>query len=269
MQLHLYEHSGQNGRAWLMVPLLGLPLLALASAAYSYIAVYIPIAGILTILILGGYVFATGLTLSMLGKVAKCRSRGTMLLLGLGGGLVSLWLAWVFFLYAMINRTDGASVELMELILNPGVMWTVICGIGDNGWYTISTFTPSGVVLWAFWTIETLIIVGGATLIAPTGIDNEMFCEACDRWCAVKETKHLKIEGDLTRAKVEAIDVQQLFTLPKSDAKILPSIRMELLECPSCAKNRGLRFVRLIKEVDKDGKVTEKSETLPGIHCGI
>jgi len=266
MQFSTYESSGRSGHAWIIIPLLGLPIIALLSLIYSYIVVYSPIGGVLTIFIMAGYIFGVGLTVSILGKWAKCRNVMTMRVLGLGCGAVGLWLSWVFVVYALINRSAGEHVGVMDLMLQPEAMWVIIGEVASTGWYTIKNLTPSGLVLWSLWAIEAVAVIGGAIFLATSGITQEMFCETCDAWCPVKETKYLQIDQQLSRAKLEGIDIMGLFTLPSSDAKIMPSIRTELVECLACKLTKGIRFIRLTETTDKEGKVTEKSENLPGIH---
>ena len=261
-----YEHSGRPGRAWLLVTLLGLPAVALLSLIYSYIVVYIPIGGVLTLFIMGGYVFGMGFIISWLGHVAKCRSQMTMRLLGAISGIVALWLAWVFFLYALINRNEHGGVKVLDLVLHPDAMWQIACEVAESGWYTIKKTTPSGAVLWSFWGIEATVVIGGVILMAPAAITQEMFCETCDGWCPVKETKFLHIDDKLSKTKLEHIEILPLFTLPSSDTKVIPSIRTELLECAACKLSKGIRFIRMTMTTDKEGKTSENAENLPGIY---
>ena len=68
-----YTHSGRMGFAAPLILIIGLPVIAILAALYSYIVVYCPVVGYVNILFAGGYIFAAGSVISFLGHVGKCR----------------------------------------------------------------------------------------------------------------------------------------------------------------------------------------------------
>jgi hypothetical protein len=267
-QLELYKFSGALGKSPLFLLLLAVPLCVLWSAAYAYLDVYLPIGGVLTVFMVIGYAFLVVMSVSLLGKLGKCRNPARLKLMGLGVGAVAFYAAWAIFLHALIARdaeADDAKVpSALMFALHPYAMWVVMCSVAESGWYTIKGTTPSGIVLWTFWAIEAVIVLGGSYLLAGSSIDNEMFCESCDHWVAPSEMTYHEPTAELLTALPAAITPVQLLGLTPLPAKTIPSFRAELLQCPDC-KRSGVRYSRLRHEKNDKGELVEKTDAIPGI----
>lgn len=263
--MNLYQHSGKVGFSPFLLLGAGIPLMIILSCIYAYITVYNPIAGYITFLILLGYVVANGFLIAFLGKAGKCRSRAFLLASGFVGGLFSLYFSWLFFIYALMKSAGYEDVGLLDIALNPSAMWSAISSLNETGWFSIKGATPSGIVLWIFWAIEAIAIVLGSLLIAGVSIEDEMFCEKCETWCDVSETKYLKIPQNLASSKASDINPLMLRNLENAEVVERPSIKGELLKCNSCVKYSGWRYKLISSEADKDGNEKDKSETIDGI----
>lgn len=262
--LQLYQFSGQHGKSRMLLPLIALPLCLLLSAGYAYLDVYLPIGGVLTVFMVIGYVLGLGFTVALLGKVSKSRNPTALKLMGASLGAISLYAAWVFFLHALFGRTDPEAPSVLDFASNPQLMWAAIETVNETGWYTIKEMTPTGLVLWAFWAIEALAVVGGAWYLADSSIANEMFCEACDCWCPAGDMTYHEPTAQLLTAKTATITPLQLLALPALAGKTVPAFRAELVQCPSC-KRAGVRYSRLRHEKNDKGELEEKMDAIPGI----
>ena len=258
-----FEYSGRVGSAPVWLLLLGVPLLFVLALLYSYLVVYIPIAGVVTVFLVFGFAFGTGAILGRVMMLGKCRNAKAAALMGLAGGALALYFAWVFFILALFNREGNEGIALSEC-LNPAVLWRAILVVNDSGWYTVKGSTPSGIVLWIGWAIEAVVVVGGGWLMATTAIENELFCETCGKWCKVKETKFAPVEGALLTTPIKDVAFTDVVMLPTQDALAKPCFRSELLTCPAC-DFKGIRFARLTEQVDKEGKASTTTETVPGV----
>lgn len=262
----LYQHSGKLGFSPLLLAFVGIPLTIVLSLIYSYLVVYIPIAGWVTFLLLAGYAFAVSFTTAMLGKAGKCRNSGAMMAMGLVIGLVGLYFTWVFFMHALLGRFAAeSSISVFELILNPLFLWSSILFVNENGWYSIKGLTPSGIVLWIFWGIEALVIVGAPILFAAMSINDEMYCENCNKWCNAASSKFRALPPTMADGSVSEINALSLASQPEMPQKEIPCVQEELLKCPDCSRTQGFRYKRLTINVDKEGNMKENSETVNGI----
>ncbi len=265
--LETYRHSGRWGRLPLMTVLVGLPLMVTLAAAYSYLVVYLPIGGWITLVLVGGYAWLVGLATSILGKQSHCRSLAAMRLCGLVLGLTALVFAWLWFVQALVNRQaePGEGVTVIDLARHPAATWEIITAVNAEGWYSIKKLTPSGIVLWVMWAIEALVVVGVPLLMAPSRIEHEAYCETCGRWSGVTETRHLEPTPQVLEQPIAEITPHQLFGLTRLGQPVLPAIRAELLECPVCKTFHGLRYARQRQVFDDKGKSSTTTEPVAGI----
>lgn len=135
-------------------------------------------------------------------SLGKVRGRMTNAFAGLMIGFISLYLAWVWYLYlasgVFLFNTD-AMLLFMKLI-------------AENGMWEIGGATPTGGALYAIWGIEALIILVPAILIALSA--DTPFCEPCNQWsnessCSV--TFGIPEDLDRFRQSLEDADYSPLF----------------------------------------------------------
>jgi hypothetical protein len=259
-----YQHSGKWGFAPVLMPLLGMPILFLLGVAHAYVVVYNPVCGIVNILVLIGFIFGMFMTLRWLAKLSKCRSRPMLLAAGALGGAFGLYVSWVFFVYALARRGDH-DISAAGLFFRPDILWEIVCAIGKDGWYSVKSVTPSGFFIWIFWISEALAVLLGVAVMTPLGIDREIFCEECGKWAKVCDTRHLRITAEMGGRSAEQMPVDRLITLPALPGIAYPCIKAEVLACPDCGTTAGLRYAVLRQEVDDKGKISEKSDEVPGV----
>ncbi len=264
----VYKHSGALGPAIFIVPLGGIAGMIILSFIYAYISVYSPIAGYISIFFVGGFGFSLGLMLSLLGHWGKCRNTGFLYLAGFIIGLLALYVSWVIFIYALLNKGgDGTQqYDLFGMMLSPGGIWAFMKSLNATGWYSIKSWTPSGTALWVFWGIEAAIILGLSTLLSTSSIDSEMFCESCEKWCDTSES----FLSDFPKEEVSAEELENSIveTLSACDLvsdSIYPRINVTLYECKSCSNFAGCKLEAVTVEIDKDGKPDETKEDMTGI----
>jgi hypothetical protein len=93
-----------------------------------------------------------------------------------------------------------------------------------------------------------------------------MFCEKCNVWCSVAETKHLKIPPELAAANAGDINPLTLDNLENAESiNARPVITAERLKCTNCINYSGWKYKVLSTEIDKDGNEKDKTDNIPGI----
>ena len=117
------------------------------------------------------------------GFFAKCRNPMFLRIAGATCGLFCLYASWAAFEHVFLARfQEGFDGGLFDVVMQPDVMWQMAVAINEEGWYSIQNVTPSRTILWAFWLIEALIIVGVPAYFGAKYLDNEVFCEESDSW---------------------------------------------------------------------------------------
>jgi len=268
----VHESSGKLGRGPFVAPLVVIPATLAIALAYGYADVYCPIAGIVSILLVGAYVFAIGMVVGVVRSFGKVRSAGFMMSLGLAVGLFALYAAWVAFEVALIGKAADPGEETpsyLMLLLRPDLVWKFASMINETGWYTIKSATPSGIVLWGMWGIEAALIVGGTTLMARASLNDEVFCEECDVWCEEDPRKPLLAVPPDLAALQPAIDGDPagVAAFEKLDGVVDGSptyLSLDLKRCPEC-KQHATSILRVVTiTVDNEGKsTTSKADLSP------
>ncbi|MFK8113478.1 MAG: hypothetical protein AB8B91_14835 [Rubripirellula sp.] len=249
-----YKHSGRVGFAAPLILVVGIPLIILLSAIYSYIVVYCPVVGYVNVVFLYGYWIASGTVLGGLAKTGKCRN--PMLLFVLGGvvGLVGLYFAWVFFVKALF---PDASV--LALTMSPMNLWEIAVRINADGWWG-----PSGVFQWAIVGAEAVAMVGGLAWLAYASVDREVFCEDCGSWCEPFETIQLEVTEELLATPQTGWNHLELLGLEPAEPTDYPRLDAETLQCTGCELTQAIRF-KMMTQVMDDGQPKEQAEDIPGI----
>jgi hypothetical protein len=266
-----YEHSGRLGLGPLLIPVGAIPATLLLALAYGYADAYCPIAGWVSLLMVGAYVVAVGTAVGTIGTFAKVRSDGFMAMAGAAVGLLALYTAWVAFEVAILGK-DAASSDrtpsYLELLPHPGVVWEIATSIGEHGWYTIGGGTPSGLILWILWAIEAVAVVLGVTALAGGWHSDHVFCEACDQWCdpaGPLPTLGLP-EGGLpalapaVEGSPDGLAVIEGLAPIASDAPLL--VRVDLKRCSGCKQTDAVRLRLVTNALDKQGKKTTETKDL-------
>ena len=258
-----YKHSGRTGFSIPLLLMIGLPVSAIFAILYAYIVVYCPVVGYVNVLFLGGYVFATAMTLSWIAGLGKCRNATVLFVLGCIAGLVGLYFSWLFFFKALFGE-EFPMVAVLGLMISPGTFWEMIMEINKEGWWG-----PSGIFQWILCAIEAIAFVFGVGLITAGSIDREVFCEDCGKWCKQTHTRHLKFTEEYAeslgeQAEDDGFNHLEILKLPEATEEELPRFDAEVLDCPAC-DTTALRFKLLLPTEGKDGEIETESRELPGI----
>jgi len=252
-----YRHSGRFsplsvGKAVALGLLASVPM----AFIYAYIIVYIPIIGVVTFLLTGGFAAMVGLAVGGALHAGKVRSNVVAVVTALPVALFALWASWVIWVHALLARAD-ADVGLLDLAMSPAGLWEVITLINEKGAWSMKGFTPTGGVLWALWAGEAAIIAG-IILVMAVQMLSSPFCEACDRWC--EEHKAIAVLGptrkDALAPRLEQGDYAVLKELTGATGAAFTQI--DLHQCSQCQTTSALTATS-VTVTQKNGK-QEKNE---------
>ncbi len=264
-----YKHSGRFRAGFLITaPCLVIPVALLASFIYTYANIYIPIVGIVTVFLLGGYAFLMGLTIAWLCRKLKVRNPALCWVSGALTGLLSLYLSWAVFIFAMIARSESAQdVPFLAVLFSPLGIWEIARAINETGWFSIgssSSTSVSGIFLWVIWACEALVIVLLPTVMAGKAIADELFCEKCNAWA-----EHLKgvmalepaLAADFAH-QARGGDVSGLAKVPAWNNSGFNWARLDLWRCAGCKEFFGLGVKEVTVKVDSKGNESSSESTL-------
>ena len=263
-----YEHSGGLGMAPFVVPIGGIVAAIIFSIIYSYMIVYTPIAGYISILFIGGLVFALVWSVSKLGYSSHCRNPRYLHLVGLVVGLVALYASWATFVYALLARYDeDFDASLLEVFLSPVGVWELAKLINVDGWYSIFNVTPKGIGLWIIWGFEALLIVGGTSLLAAVELQEAAYCEDCGQWCKyTKDVAHFAVPEDpAALTELEADHLQPLLSQPSVDPAAADYLIVASWHCNECHSTSAMQVKARTLAVDDEGNQSEKFSDLTEI----
>jgi hypothetical protein len=266
-----YEHSGRLGTGPLLVPLIAVPATLLLGLVYGYADAYCPIAGWVSILIVGAYTAAVSCAVGAAGTFGKVRNSGFLALSGAAAGLLALYAGWAAFDAAILGRGAPPSEPgpgYLELLAHPTVVMRIASAIAEHGWYSIAGATPSGLALWLLWGVEAVVIVGGTAAIAGSWQSDTVFCEACDQWCDDAERRPLlalpeggvEALGPAVEGKPDGLAL--LERLAASAPSATTVLRVDLKRCPGCNTSDAVRLRLLTHGLDKNGKKTTETKDL-------
>ncbi len=199
---------------------------------------------------------------------ARCRNPGFLKAVGVVSGLAAVYCSWVFFEFALLNRGDAAlSVkDLFVLFTSPAVVWSIAQRLNAEGWFTLETWTPSGIALWAAWAVEAAIIVEMAIRYAPKEIADQVFCEKCGSWCQASFFP-LGLEASTDPMLLEGVsngDLTALESLPPAVDVRYPMLSLETRHCAGCDETLTYQLRLLQDVVDKKGNSEQQVEDLTG-----
>ncbi len=252
----VYQHSGIIGPAIYTVPILGFIGTIILSLAYSFINVYSPITGYISVLLMVGFGAGIGFVISWAGYWGKCRNPLFLKVAAFAFGLLGLYTSWVVFLFALIQKSTTSSTypSLLEIFMAPGKVWELIKSINATGWYSLSMTTPSGTLLWVMWGIEAIIILVMPVVLSKIAISRAIFCERCYQWSSKKETFDVAVPQDEPQfASLIRGDISTLEKLERVSHQLYPHIEVELHSCPNCTEAAAFRLKMGILKVDSKG----------------
>lgn len=256
-----YQHSGQFPLSSLIFTLgAGLMGAAVLAAAYSYLILYIPIGGYISFLLTFGLAIALGWLLARAMRWANVRNKIIVTAMAVVIGLFAVYASWVVWLYAMLQRA-GVVVSVLDIIAYPAASWELILALNDEGAWSLSNFTPTGIVLWLIWLAEAVIIVGGTILFARRALADP-FCEECSRWTTRTDAVARTATGDADQLvqSLERHDMGHFETLGPRDEEQPVWLRADLHTCPTCRKFNTLSVSACAIKVDGKGNTSVEAK---------
>lgn len=146
--------------------ILGLLSAALTAYLYSFLTVIIPFV-YLNFLITAGYGIALGFCVKFLSRLAKSRSLSRDLIIaGVIGvsGFFSQWVAHLLFLL-MGEHSFAEYVFNFNVLFKPYLWTDLVIQLSETGSWSVFGKVVSGLLLWAVWIVEAVLIVGLPVLV--------------------------------------------------------------------------------------------------------
>lgn len=259
-RLETYEPSGGTGLAPIVIPIGGAIAAFVLAAVYAYLNLYIPIAGYITILFVIGYAVGVGLAVGYLARLSHCRNRTVLTVTSLVVALFAIYFDWFWFEYVLFTKEIEEPVPglFSELLFDPGAVGDIASEIAAEGWYTVRNWTPSGTVLWLFWGIEVLIILGGVYFLAQTIGDERVYCERCRSWVPAETEKLLAMpEVAVDREHARRGNPEVLSETPTASSHVAPRLELDVSDCTGCNDLHVLQVYQVTR--DEKGKDDRKA----------
>ncbi|GMU23024.1 MAG: hypothetical protein AMXMBFR13_31080 [Phycisphaerae bacterium] len=260
-----YRHSGR-------FPTIAAPFGVIVGAtgggllafAYAYAVLYCPIVYV-NLLICGVYGWLVGFMAARSMAWLNVRNANVMRGASLLAAAVSFYIAWVAWIYALLQRSD-VDVLFWPLAYNPKVLWSMILAINERGVWSIgrrSSENVTGLVLWVVWAAEAMIVFG-ATLLAVGKVLSRPFCEQCQKWCRPAGADVLVATGQLSELKqrMEAKDFTCLQQLGAKPTDATAWYALGLCRCPSCDETTTLSAKQVTTSVDDKGKTSTDEDVI-------
>ena len=250
---HFYKPSGRFGPLAIPLSLVSGALAAVILAyLYSYAVYYIPFVYLNFFLTLGLGLLVGGAT-GIGGMLGKSRSGLLGALGGVVTGVFAVYFSWVVYVHIVFE----GDVWVFE----PAPLFDAVLRIAEEGVWQIRSIRPTGIALYIVWTIEALIIVGGAGFLGA-GMAMQPFCEACGRWVddekKIRPLSALRNPGALKR-QLEAGDMSQLRELTAGQADQIHSV-VQFKACPDCSQFRLISVQAVSVKKDNKGKIETSSK---------
>ncbi|MFM7638085.1 MAG: hypothetical protein ACKO5W_09475 [Crocinitomicaceae bacterium] len=260
-----YKLSGKSGNIFIVGILLGPILVTLLSIICAYIDVYNPIV-YLTLLVFIGLLFGIIIVQKLVIRLSKCRSKGSSIVYGIVTGLFGVYASWCTFLYVIFRKED-LPVELLNLMLNPSLVFEMAQSLSVDGYYTLFGATVKGGVLWFIWIVEVIGIIGAGALGGLAVMHEEIFCEECNRWAEdIDFNLRLALEDkDLAKKTIES-DITKLLDYPLYTGTNSEHIKINLHQCSKCHITSTIDVDFMSYETNDKGETKEKNEDFSKVY---
>jgi len=234
----------------------GLAAAMVLAVVYAYAVVYIPLAGVVTFILSGGFGFLLGLAPGLFFKATHLRNLTVARVITLGVSLVGFYASWVAWVFVICQRGD-VEIPLISLVLEPGELWNLIVALNEVGTWSLKGSTPTGGILWALWIGEALLVLGTAGFAAFIYGDDLLYCEDCGKWCPERSVTAL--EPAVGQSDVEARDWASFQKLgPPTGPQ---SLSLHFFAC-DCKRLAAMTVKLNTTTVDKKGKESTTSKTI-------
>lgn len=242
----------------------GLLTAAVMSFLYAAIDLYNPILFITILMtVVCGGVIGGGLSFGV--TLGNVRNPLYVKLIAVIIGLAAVYLTWMFYIWLVLRSQPifavAAGLQQPELVYEPAEMLSVMQAIAGVGLWGVKNLTPTGVVLYAIWLGEALILLGFTYSVGTR--QEAPYCEQCGRWtqqmsdaCRFPEIDQNLLCTSLEDGRWERLE--QWKTEPISPQSHL---RGDLYLCPACTETTCLSL-RHLQTVVKKGDIQERSRTV-------
>lgn len=194
-----------------------------------------------------------GLTVHWLGKLGKARNAKFMIATTIALTLFGLYACW-----AVWFNVKGAGTSYFA---SPILMVKMMIIVAEEGAWSIFDSTPTGNALFGVWTVEALVILGGALRAVISQSKDIPFCEECNEWASDKVTIDPFVL--VTDKKTFIHQIEQRDFAAITELKILAHVyrefsRIVLLRCPNCEQGACFLTVMNIKiDLDENNNKSE------------
>jgi len=259
-----YQHSGKYPAGGLLMAILGGGAAAMILAvAYAYLLLYIPLAGYVTVILIGGFGFLLGFVTAYVLKRGKVRSLPASYLAMALVGVAGLYTSWGVWIYALLRREE-MEADLLTVLTDPAALWNVIAIVNKTGAWTIRNWSPTDTTLWALWGIEAVMILGVAFYILYGAMQKEPFCESCGTWCEENAgvARINQADGGEVRQHLEMKDYGYLEKLGGAKADAAHYVELDLHSCPNCRMTHTLTGNLVTVTINKKGEKEASKESV-------
>jgi len=251
-----YRHSGKAPITGLiLIGLAGFIVVPILGLIYGVLVRIIPFIYINALLVIG-YAYAVGFVLSSAAKFGKVRN---MYLLGFAAfffGVLADYVGWV----AWLAVVAGDPFFLVEFFFPADILYFITV-IAEEGAWTLSGTTPTGIFLYIIWFIEACIVIGGSTYVTLELLSKIPFCEESNAWAEKKtqigaftpianpnQFKHAVSQGSLSA-------FNELRLSPDNERHFTT---LEVYECEHCRNFHVLNINDVVVTVNRKGKAEFK-----------
>jgi hypothetical protein len=238
----------------------GIVAATVLSFIYAFVDYWNPFVYV-TVVATGLFGLGVGIAINIGATLGKVRNPLYARLVGVVMGLLSLYLCWAFYLYAVLKADPElcliVGLQQPEFFFDPLRMYALIQWIAENGLWGMFGGTPTGWALYGLWFVEAAIIFI-ATVVVASGNESP-FCEPCNAWTddadnllQLENTDFEEFRRDLEDERYERID--ELHT-GQHDAK--DCMRVTLHTCPKCDESNFMTIKHVEVTLDNDGDESE------------
>lgn len=184
----------------------------------------------------------------------KIRNRIYCSLVGLAIGLLTLYTAWVWFLWIVFEYDTDF------LIFDPAIILNFIQFFGENGLWEMNGRMVGKWELYTGWILEAATILIAATVTAAS-IDKP-FCERCNAWTEGADDVGLLALTDHARVRQALEDGQYEIVDELRSAEINPAdcLHASALQCPQCRETTFLTVAQVTTTPTRDGENVKRTE---------
>jgi len=252
-----YRHSGVwRPRGAALGFGLGALAAGLSAGLYAYLALFIPLAGVVSFVLAVGFGMFLGLATGVGLRLGHVRHSGVAGGVGALVSLLGLYMAWAFW----ISARGAVDMSGLELTVSPGALWTAVAAVGRSGSWSVAGIAPSGLGLFGFWLLEALLVGATAVFLARSAIAGP-YCERCQGW--TRATPSVATVAATERAllveRLEAGQIALLEELGPSAPDATCWLSIDLDSCARCDDLHALSVNEVTVNVDERGARSEVS----------